>query len=92
MDTCVGLSSGTAGQLIYKDKTGTYYFCLICYTSKYLSYVSLYRCVSLVGRSEIDKNKIAQDSCACQCLPYMKTYREDLGICVDDVHGRYKIL
>ena len=29
----------------------------------------------------------AETDCRCQCLPYMDTYREDLGICVDDIHG-----
>lgn len=28
------------------------------------------------------------DDCKCQCLPHMNTYREDLGICVDDIHGK----
>lgn len=27
------------------------------------------------------------ESCQCRCLPYLNTYREDLGICVDDIHG-----
>ena len=30
------------------------------------------------------------ESCQCRCLPYLNTYREDLGICVDDIHGMYK--
>ncbi|KAL5290175.1 hypothetical protein ACFFRR_009870 [Megaselia abdita] len=59
-DICVGLSSGTAGQLIYNNEK--------------------------TGRSEIGRSKIIESSCTCQCLPYLKTYREDLGICVDDVH------
>lgn len=29
------------------------------------------------------------DDCKCQCLPHMNTYREDLGICVDDIHGKF---
>ncbi|GAB0097709.1 uncharacterized protein DMENIID0001_133750 [Sergentomyia squamirostris] len=25
-------------------------------------------------------------NCKCQCLPHLSTYREDVGICVDDIH------
>lgn len=44
-DTCVGLSSGTAGE------------------------------------------KYGQD-CTCQCLPHLPAFRDDLNICVDDIHGK----
>ncbi|KAH8290131.1 hypothetical protein KR054_000180 [Drosophila jambulina] len=27
-----------------------------------------------------------QSGCTCRCLPYLRAYREDLGICVDDIH------
>lgn len=30
-----------------------------------------------------------QSGCTCRCLPYLRAYREDLGICVDDIHGEY---
>ncbi|KAH8371401.1 hypothetical protein KR093_007197, partial [Drosophila rubida] len=28
----------------------------------------------------------ADEGCSCRCLPYLRAYREDLGICVDDIH------
>lgn len=30
----------------------------------------------------------ADEGCSCRCLPYLRAYREDLGICVDDIHGK----
>lgn len=27
------------------------------------------------------------DECRCQCLPHLTSFREDLNICVDDIHG-----
>lgn len=29
------------------------------------------------------------DDCRCQCFPHLNTFREDLNICVDDIHGKY---
>ncbi|XP_055920764.1 uncharacterized protein LOC129952276 [Eupeodes corollae] len=59
MDTCVGLSSGTAGLFVAgNDKNDL----------------------------RLDKNKDPQGTCDCRCLPYLQTYREDLEICVDDIH------
>lgn len=29
-----------------------------------------------------------ETECKCQCLSHLATYREDLGICVDDVRGK----
>lgn len=29
------------------------------------------------------------DDCKCQCLPHLDAFREDLNICVDDIHGEY---
>lgn len=31
----------------------------------------------------------SKSNCECQCLRHLNTYREDLGICVDDVRGKY---
>lgn len=28
------------------------------------------------------------DDCKCQCLPHLDAFREDLNICVDDIHGK----
>ncbi|XP_055836730.1 uncharacterized protein LOC129905304 [Episyrphus balteatus] len=60
MDTCVGLSSGTAGLFMAgNDKTDL---------------------------RHDKKNMDPEGICDCRCLPYLQTYREDLGICVDDIH------
>lgn len=32
------------------------------------------------------------NSCTCQCLPNVPTYREDLRKCVDDIQGENKFL
>ncbi|KDR11419.1 hypothetical protein L798_13423 [Zootermopsis nevadensis] len=26
--------------------------------------------------------------CACQCLPHLPVFRDDLHICIDDIHGK----
>lgn len=31
--------------------------------------------------------RVNNDNCRCQCLPHLDTFREDLNICVDDIHG-----
>ncbi|KAG4075263.1 hypothetical protein HA402_003054 [Bradysia odoriphaga] len=56
-DTCVGLSSGTAG--LYKTE---------------------------IKDIDIKKHESNMDGCRCQCLPHLATFREDLNICVDDIH------
>ncbi|XP_037034695.1 uncharacterized protein LOC119073375 isoform X2 [Bradysia coprophila] len=56
-DTCVGLSSGTAG--LYKTE---------------------------IKDNDIKKHESNMDGCRCQCLPHLTTFREDLNICVDDIH------
>lgn len=28
------------------------------------------------------------EDCKCQCLPHLAAFREDLNICVDDIHGK----
>lgn len=28
------------------------------------------------------------DGCKCQCLSHLAAFREDLNICVDDIHGK----
>lgn len=39
--------------------------------------------------ADIRKHKSNMDDCRCQCLPHLATFREDLNICVDDVHGEF---
>ncbi|KAJ6644246.1 hypothetical protein Bhyg_09213 [Pseudolycoriella hygida] len=38
---------------------------------------------------DVDKSKYKSnmDECRCQCLSHLTTFREDLNICVDDIHG-----
>lgn len=32
-----------------------------------------------------------EHDCKCQCLPHIHTYREDQGICVDEIRGKWKL-
>uniref|UniRef100_A0A182P474 Shavenoid isoform B-like N-terminal domain-containing protein n=1 Tax=Anopheles epiroticus TaxID=199890 RepID=A0A182P474_9DIPT len=72
-DTCVGLSSGTAELSIGGDRTGTG--------------TGPQRIPGSTDHNikEIDMSSDAGIECKCQCLPHLSTYREDLGICVDDI-------
>lgn len=36
---------------------------------------------------QLDGTPGGEEGCSCRCLPYLRAYREDLGICVDDIHG-----
>lgn len=38
--------------------------------------------------TDTKKHKSKMDDCRCQCLPHLTTFREDLNICVDDIHGK----
>ncbi|XP_061500166.1 uncharacterized protein LOC3290304 [Anopheles gambiae] len=72
-DTCVGLSSGTAELSIGGDRTGT-------------GPTGPHRLPGSTDHiKEIDMSSDAGIECKCQCLPHLSTYREDLGICVDDI-------
>uniref|UniRef100_A0A182U2Q0 Shavenoid isoform B-like N-terminal domain-containing protein n=1 Tax=Anopheles melas TaxID=34690 RepID=A0A182U2Q0_9DIPT len=74
-DTCVGLSSGTAELSIGGDRTGT-------------GPTGPHRLPGSTDHiKEIDMSSDAGIECKCQCLPHLSTYREDLGICVDDIRG-----
>lgn len=35
------------------------------------------------------KYKANTGDCKCQCLPHLDSFREDLNICVDDIHGKF---
>uniref|UniRef100_A0A182SH45 Shavenoid isoform B-like N-terminal domain-containing protein n=1 Tax=Anopheles maculatus TaxID=74869 RepID=A0A182SH45_9DIPT len=76
-DTCVGLSSGTAELSIGGDRTGTG------------TVNGPHRIPGSTDHiKEIDMSSDAGIECKCQCLPHLSTYREDLGICVDDIRAR----
>uniref|UniRef100_A0A182LSV4 Shavenoid isoform B-like N-terminal domain-containing protein n=1 Tax=Anopheles culicifacies TaxID=139723 RepID=A0A182LSV4_9DIPT len=77
-DTCVGLSSGTAELSIGGDRTGTG------------TVNGPHRIPGSTDHiKEIDMSSDAGIECKCQCLPHLSTYREDLGICVDDIRGEF---
>ncbi|XP_043862744.1 uncharacterized protein LOC120457760 isoform X1 [Drosophila santomea] len=39
------------------------------------------------GRGQMANGDASGETgCTCRCLPYQRAYREDLGICVDDIH------
>ncbi|CAD7077306.1 unnamed protein product [Hermetia illucens] len=66
MDTCVGLSSGTAGLFVPSREIEI-----------------------LPGHEFTNSNSGSNgkmEKCQCRCLQHLNTYREDLGICVDDIH------
>lgn len=37
------------------------------------------------------KYRTTSEDCKCQCLPHLASFREDLNICVDDIHGELHI-
>ncbi|XP_054089877.1 uncharacterized protein LOC105221417 [Zeugodacus cucurbitae] len=85
-DTCVGLSSGTASVdvlFVTGQKSGN---------SAAAIHSTFADVDHLVRRGKFpkpDDHAVANEpteSCQCRCLPYLSTYREDLGICVDDIH------
>ncbi|XP_023032086.2 uncharacterized protein LOC6643380 [Drosophila willistoni] len=89
-DTCIGLSSGTAA-LVRQVNDG------LGQASASLSSQGGHRLklqqklvagARVVGSGELGTTSGDLDtgSCSCRCLPYLPAYREDLGICVDDIH------
>jgi hypothetical protein len=41
-----------------------------------------------VGSSSGTAGVAERKECACQCLPHLPVFREDLHICIDDIHGK----
>lgn len=39
-------------------------------------------------RAEEGAGRNDDRECRCQCLPHLTSFREDLNICVDDIHGK----
>ncbi|XP_053674439.1 uncharacterized protein LOC128724743 [Anopheles nili] len=77
-DTCVGLSSGTAELSIGGDRSGV--------DGTGGSGPGPHRIPGSTDHIKaIDMSSDAGIECKCQCLPHLSTYREDLGICVDDI-------
>ncbi|KAJ9586668.1 hypothetical protein L9F63_019743, partial [Diploptera punctata] len=40
-----------------------------------------------VGSSSGTAGMAEGTDCTCQCLPHLPVFREDLHICIDDIHG-----
>ncbi|XP_044249289.1 uncharacterized protein sha [Drosophila takahashii] len=86
-DTCIGLSSGTAS-LVRLSSDGQSNDGLNPATSS----LAGGQMELLTRRLKMQKGRENHDSggletgCTCRCLPYQRAYREDLGICVDDIH------
>ncbi|XP_062132162.1 uncharacterized protein LOC133842886 isoform X2 [Drosophila sulfurigaster albostrigata] len=90
-DTCIGLSSGTAAVVRLgsdgNDADG------LGQASASLAGGRLELLTRRMKLQKANANAQAQgqtedadEGCSCRCLPYLRAYREDLGICVDDIH------
>ncbi|XP_059225538.1 uncharacterized protein LOC106086659 [Stomoxys calcitrans] len=105
VDTCVGLSSGSASWLsmgVNKlgslaesgSSVGKSHLELLARQTHKLNIKSsppsplspASSSPSLLAMPALTTTNANGESCQCRCLPYLKTYREDLGICVDDIH------
>ncbi|XP_017038886.1 uncharacterized protein LOC108086470 [Drosophila ficusphila] len=89
-DTCIGLSSGTASLVRSSGDGGQGNGGLNPATSSLAGgqmELLTRRLKMQKGRSQMANPDSSGDSgCTCRCLPYQRAYREDLGICVDDIH------
>ncbi|XP_043644638.1 uncharacterized protein LOC122614182 isoform X1 [Drosophila teissieri] len=90
-DTCIGLSSGTASLVRASgDGSGQGNDGLNPATST----LGGGQMELLTRRLKLQKGRApmangdasGETGCTCRCLPYQRAYREDLGICVDDIH------
>lgn len=45
----------------------------------------------LASNDSLERSVRDEDTCACQCHRHLPAFREDLHICVDDIHGKYPI-
>ncbi|XP_026836668.1 uncharacterized protein LOC6547170 isoform X2 [Drosophila erecta] len=90
-DTCIGLSSGTASLVRASgDGSGQGNDGLNPATASLGGgqMELLTRRLKLQkGRGQVATGDASGETgCTCRCLPYQRAYREDLGICVDDIH------
>ncbi|KAH8316455.1 hypothetical protein KR067_008272 [Drosophila pandora] len=89
-DTCIGLSSGTASLYRLSPKNNN----TIDGLNREATSMSGGQLELLTRRMKIQKglghakepDQSSESGCTCKCLPYQRAYREDLGICVDDIH------
>ncbi|XP_016947852.1 uncharacterized protein LOC108023099 isoform X2 [Drosophila biarmipes] len=90
-DTCIGLSSGTASLVrLAGDGSGQGNDGLNPATSSLAGgqmELLTRRLKMQKGRGRMENQDASGETgCTCRCLPYQRAYREDLGICVDDIH------
>lgn len=52
----------------------------------YLLFSHLFLCENV---SDAAKYQASGDDCKCHCLSHLAAFREDLNICVDDIHGKH---
>ncbi|XP_017069461.1 uncharacterized protein LOC108106734 [Drosophila eugracilis] len=90
-DTCIGLSSGTAS-LVRQPGGGSGQGndglnpATSSMTGGQMELLTR-RLKMQKGRGQMENRDTSGDTgCTCRCLPYQRAYREDLGICVDDIH------
>ncbi|ALC41439.1 sha [Drosophila busckii] len=89
-DTCIGLSSGTAAvarlpsDANAADGLGQAAAAAASMGGSRLELLT--RRMQLQQQQQRQPSLEQEQSCSCRCLPYLRAYREDLGICVDDVH------
>ncbi|XP_070140847.1 serine-rich adhesin for platelets [Drosophila kikkawai] len=97
-DTCIGLSSGTAslvrlpGEAIGQGNGNSHpstdgrepASTSLDGGQSQMELLSRRFKLQKKGRQPADEEQ--QSGCTCRCLPYLRAYREDLGICVDDIH------
>ncbi|XP_052838907.1 uncharacterized protein LOC128254118 isoform X1 [Drosophila gunungcola] len=91
-DTCIGLSSGTASLVrqtgdgsgqVGQDGLNPATSSLAGGQMELLTR----RLKMQKGRGQLENsNSNGEPGCTCKCLSYQRAYREDLGICVDDIH------
>ncbi|KAH8280262.1 hypothetical protein KR018_001167 [Drosophila ironensis] len=101
-DTCIGLSSGTASLVRLGGNSGNgispHHKTADGLNREAASSVGatsmsggqmelLARRLQQKGRGHAkEQDQGPESGCTCKCLPYQRAYREDLGICVDDIH------
>ncbi|XP_064547956.1 uncharacterized protein sha [Drosophila montana] len=92
-DTCIGLSSGTAAVVrLGGDSNGKYSINMEISSGTLASgrLELLTRRMKLQQQQRDNGQALGMsaeaEGCSCRCLPYLRAYREDLGICVDDIH------
>ncbi|XP_070066237.1 uncharacterized protein sha isoform X2 [Drosophila virilis] len=93
-DTCIGLSSGTAAVVrLGGDSNAGDGLGQASASASASATLASGRLELLTRRMKLQRENgqalgmsAETEGCSCRCLPYLRAYREDLGICVDDIH------